>query len=276
MKRFISIKTIRVMGILTLILTFSVLSQAQTPSLPCCTDFNDNDFHGYCPCPHAPQVYLDLRTPGPAGGGDIYLYARDTDSHGGSSICAGPDCLGDWTAVAASGCGEFCFDVIIFNDACVHGIEGCDTNGGWFAVKPVVWIFSGSVSTLRAIFRVTNPAFITDPSGPNPGWHHICAPIGLESGGVLPSNSYGHWEMVFGTPADWNTLISNVDGIIFPIDFDPNPAEEAGYDNICLDTCPPPSAVPALSEWGLIIFGVVLLGFISWVFLKRRKVIGVR
>jgi fibro-slime domain-containing protein len=38
----------------------------------------------------------------------------------------------------------------------------------------------------------------------------------------------------------------------------------------------PPGAIPALTDWGLIIFGVVLLGFISWVFLKRRKVIGVR
>jgi hypothetical protein len=35
--------------------------------------------------------------------------------------------------------------------------------------------------------------------------------------------------------------------------------------------------VPSMTEWGMIIFGVVLLGFISWVFLKkRRRVIGVR
>ncbi|MGB8656520.1 MAG: hypothetical protein WCE90_01885 [Candidatus Zixiibacteriota bacterium] len=35
--------------------------------------------------------------------------------------------------------------------------------------------------------------------------------------------------------------------------------------------------IPTLTEWGLIIFGVVLLGFITWVFLKkRRRVIGVR
>ena len=31
------------------------------------------------------------------------------------------------------------------------------------------------------------------------------------------------------------------------------------------------SDIPTLSEWGLIIFGVVLLGFITWVFLRRRK-----
>jgi hypothetical protein len=29
--------------------------------------------------------------------------------------------------------------------------------------------------------------------------------------------------------------------------------------------------IPTLTEWGMIIFGVVLLGFITWVFLKRRR-----
>jgi LPXTG-motif cell wall-anchored protein len=38
--------------------------------------------------------------------------------------------------------------------------------------------------------------------------------------------------------------------------------------------CAPP-LIPTLTEWGLIILGVVLLGFITYVFLKRRKVIGV-
>jgi hypothetical protein len=32
---------------------------------------------------------------------------------------------------------------------------------------------------------------------------------------------------------------------------------------------PPP--IPTLTEWGLIIFGTMLLGFITWVFLRRRK-----
>jgi hypothetical protein len=35
--------------------------------------------------------------------------------------------------------------------------------------------------------------------------------------------------------------------------------------------CPP--TIPTLTEWGLIIFGVVLLGFITWVFLRRRKAV---
>ncbi len=35
-----------------------------------------------------------------------------------------------------------------------------------------------------------------------------------------------------------------------------------------------PGSIPVLTEWGLMIFGVVLLGFISWVFLRRRKATG--
>ncbi len=35
----------------------------------------------------------------------------------------------------------------------------------------------------------------------------------------------------------------------------------------------PTGVIPTLTEWGLIIFGVVLLGFISWVFLRRRKAV---
>ena len=31
--------------------------------------------------------------------------------------------------------------------------------------------------------------------------------------------------------------------------------------------------IPTLTEWGLIIFGVVLVGFITWVFLRRRKAV---
>lgn len=36
------------------------------------------------------------------------------------------------------------------------------------------------------------------------------------------------------------------------------------------------SDIPTLTEWGLIIFGVALLGFITWMFLKRRKLVAVK
>jgi hypothetical protein len=41
-------------------------------------------------------------------------------------------------------------------------------------------------------------------------------------------------------------------------------------DNLLIETGGS-QAIPTLTEWGLIIFGVVLLGFITWVFLRRRK-----
>jgi LPXTG-motif cell wall-anchored protein len=31
------------------------------------------------------------------------------------------------------------------------------------------------------------------------------------------------------------------------------------------------AAIPTLTEWGLILLGLVLLGFITWVFFKRKK-----
>jgi hypothetical protein len=49
-----------------------------------------------------------------------------------------------------------------------------------------------------------------------------------------------------------------------------------GYIDNVVVTVTENANIPTLTEWGLIIFGVVLLGFITWVFLKRRKVIGVR
>jgi len=46
-------------------------------------------------------------------------------------------------------------------------------------------------------------------------------------------------------------------------------------DSLYVLGIPAGAPIPTLSEWGLIIFGVVLLGFITWVFLRRRKMIGV-
>ena len=270
MKRFISIKAVRAVGILMLMLTLSVLSQAQPPPVPCCTDFDDSDFHGY----HGIKADVFLRTPGPSGDpGDFYLHG--IDGSGGSAIYGGPDCFGDWTGIAASGCGALWCDVKMFNDACTPGIPTCDLQG-WYPCTLYVVIWSGDPpDRVRAVFRVTSPPYITDDDGDNPGWHHVCLPIELESGGILPSNSYGHWEMGDGAPASqFNGILDDVTGFYLKIEFVPNPAEEVGYDNICLRAdC---GTIPTLTEWGLIIFGLVLLGFITWVFLRRRKVVGVR
>jgi hypothetical protein len=57
--------------------------------------------------------------------------------------------------------------------------------------------------------------------------------------------------------------------VIFVVSPDP-----AGSDIDCFtfnELQPCAGQIPTLTEWGLIIFGVVLLGFITWVFLKRRR-----
>ena len=48
---------------------------------------------------------------------------------------------------------------------------------------------------------------------------------------------------------------------------------EYDEDNNECSTIYTPTDIPTLTEWGLIIFGVVLLGFITWVFLRRRKAV---
>ncbi|HEY5128835.1 MAG TPA: hypothetical protein VIJ35_16360, partial [Bradyrhizobium sp.] len=57
-----------------------------------------------------------------------------------------------------------------------------------------------------------------------------------------PSNGQGHWVVTGGT---WNSIITAVTMIQFPIDWTSDPSEEAGYDNLCMNpqTCDPPPPV---------------------------------
>jgi len=217
-------------------------------------------------------VSITLVTPGPAGGGDIYLRAVDLPNS--SSICAGPDCLGDLTDVASSGCGAFCFDVRIFEDACVPGHPSCSLGYQPFAPYFAIDYKFGEPGELRAIFRASFE--ITDSAGPNPGWHSICAPIELLNNGQLPSNADGFWEMTRGDSSNWDFLLANFTKIWFPVDIIPNPGEIFGYDNFCLrdDVCPQ-GQIPTLTEWGMIIFCVLLFGWMTWVVVRRRRMVTV-
>lgn len=202
---------------------------------PCCIDFNDGTTNGFGPCPTAPQITVTTATPGPSGNAsDFYLRLRDLS---GSSLACGAACIGDWVAMADGPCGAFCFDFRLFEDGCVPSIPECAANGGWIPIAPRVIISNG---TVRAVFVASFT--VTDANGPNPGWVSVCAPIGLlDSSGNLPNNDDGAWVMVGGAPnSDWNSLITNVTEIQLPIDFTGNPAEIAGYDNLCIrtDVCP--------------------------------------
>jgi len=68
----------------------------------------------------------------------------------------------------------------------------------------------------------------------------------------------------------WSGPFNNViPAGLYPYDVKCSPAE-IGYILIVEED------IPTLTQWGLIIFGVVLIGFITWVFLRRRKAIAVR
>ncbi|MEM6379183.1 MAG: prealbumin-like fold domain-containing protein, partial [Bacteroidota bacterium] len=81
-----------------------------------------------------------------------------------------------------------------------------------------------------ATFQVINPI--------GSDWVRICVPIVQSTSTDLPSNALGSWAGP--TVADWNTLVQNVSGIAFRLDFGggANPAEDVYVDNICFETCP--------------------------------------
>ncbi|MCK4224967.1 MAG: hypothetical protein KAX39_07285 [candidate division Zixibacteria bacterium] len=65
--------------------------------------------------------------------------------------------------------------------------------------------------------------------------------------------------------------IGSVDVSAVPMD-----ASQDDYNTLYSGFTYVSSDIPTLTEWGLIIFGVVLIGFITYVFLRRRKAIAVR
>lgn len=195
---------------------------------PYCTDFNDYSLHGWAACYAGPNVNVHLDKPGPAGGQNDY-YLRAKDQPGTSVLCAGPEYRFNWTDLASAGCSTLCFDVRIFKD----GEDDAHTN-----ITPSVVLVSdpdgnGPLPSVRAIYKANYT--ISEDKGKNPGWHHICVPIALSSGGSLPSNASGAWSMI--SPAvnsDWNNLLANVTELYLPINFANNRYAEVGYDNICL------------------------------------------
>ena len=214
---------------------FRIICQGDPCDEPCCIDFDDNTTNGFAPCSFAPNIIVSTASPGPSGNAnDFYLRLQDTSN---ASLACGTACTGDWTEIAADPCGALCFDFRLFEDGCVSSIPDCAANGGWIPIYPRIIISNGTVSA-----TFVGSTFVTDANGPNPGWISVCAPIGpLDSSGNLPNNEDGAWVMGGGAPnSDWTTLISNVTEMRLPIDFTGNPAEIAGYDNICLttDVCP--------------------------------------
>ena len=154
-----------------------------------------------------------------------------SDGSGSSWMGNTVDFSGDW--LVDYGACEFCFDIRYDGGSPQNPSAGINAiyiyeNG------PVGNIFPPSGTFSR--FAVVNPI--------DNNWTRVCVPIELSSGGVLPSNSYGSWTSA--TPAQFDNIIQNVDGISFPLDFasGSNITEKVYVDNFCFEECAcPPTEV---------------------------------
>ena len=214
------------------------LIEGPCPPEPC-TDFEDQSLAGWT----GENANVSVQPGGTAGpppdNPPSSYYVECTDLNGPSRLIAPAAFHGDWLAWIGE-CGEFCFDVRVFNDG----------ESGTRVVTPNILI-EDDVSGYAAQF-FSNQS-ISEDGGPNPGWHRVCAPIGPLQGGGPPLSSNGSWQMVGGVPPDpaWNTLLANVTKVQFPVDLtNQSQSEVIGYDNICLfpTVCPTVTPTPTATR----------------------------
>jgi len=186
-----------------------------------------------------------------------------------------PNCdpyLGDWDGLAGE--GWFCNQNGL-NDVTIPPYPGGTWFLTWTACDPHIPANKCVITFAPLVDRVEGDIFDIDEPGGE--WMKITAydvngfPITGPGGTitVIPIPPYQgdcltqHWAV-------WGTGIQKVDfegyKTVQTVGF--------GIDSLMITYTPAGGPIPALTEWGLVIFGVLLLGFISWVFLRRRKVIG--
>jgi len=147
------------------------------------------------------------------------------DGSGSSFMGNLVDFQGDWIADYQS-C-DFCFDIRYDNGNPANPATGTSAifiyeNGPPNNIVPS--------NTNFARFNVSTPI--------GNAWTRVCVPVSLSDGVNLPSNAEGSWNVA--TPAQFDQLIQNVDGISFSIDFagGSNQSERLYIDNLCFEDCP--------------------------------------
>ena len=181
-----------------------------------CEDFNDQDIANWNGVAAGQST---AESPGPSGNADDF-FLHSYDASGSSYIYNDVDYAGDWREYNGK-C--LCWDFKVINDG------GLGT-----PLSPRLIIYSGPPTSPTAAATFIASVSISEGEG----WVHVCAPIDICEGTDLPSNANGQWVMSGGADCtDWNTLLSNMDGIRFYLDLTSSPTEEYGYDNICIQDC---------------------------------------
>ncbi len=154
-----------------------------------------------------------------------------SDGSGSSWMGNTVDFSGDW--LVDYGACEFCFDI---------RYDGGSPQNPSAGINAIYIYENGPVGNIFPPSGTFSRFAVVNPIGNN--WTRVCVPIELSSGGVLPSNSYGSWTAA--TPAQFDNIIQNVDGISFPLDFasGSNITEKVYVDNFCFEECVcPPTEV---------------------------------
>lgn|GEM_PF-4451591 len=142
-------------------------------------------------------------------------------------------------------------------------------DGNILAGQPV---FMGDI--YASFWLDDDPAFVTE----------VGASVGyLDAVGTVTMTAYdcegdvvgSYTNTISGPPGNgiefFTISADTIHKVIFVVSPDP-----AGSDIDCFtynDLQPCAARIPTLTEWGMIIFGVVLIGFITWVFLRRRRAV---
>jgi hypothetical protein len=165
-------------------------------------------------------------------------YLQLTDDQHGSFAINYIDFSGNWITKGFGQC-------LSFDYMATYNVS----SGMPIAKSPLVWLYQGNSITLSGnqanfgqhylrAWLIPNPSF---PIIANGVWKTWSLPVGLSSGGQLPSNSFGQWEIVnengklTGAAActAWDNLIQNVTGFALATDYNGDPSETINFDNFC-------------------------------------------
>ncbi|MGB8657579.1 MAG: hypothetical protein WCE90_07305 [Candidatus Zixiibacteriota bacterium] len=184
----------------------------------------------------------------------------------------------DWVRTGGGGSGDWTtceqtlnYDVTNCNSltmtidvkAFSHNLGGSGwTAGEWEYPVAIVVYYTDTGGTQR-FWQWGWYLWIDESTGPRPD-HEPVPGNGVVTGQQIPANQWvaNSFNLLteLTNPKTINSIRVGGSGWDF----------EGRADNVQI-LCQGGLNIPTLTEWGLIIFGVVMLGFISWVFLRRRK-----